>query len=205
MNFIGILLLATSVVSAYTNSATKSLRYNKLGVNNKRIHIQPSTSIRMPTSKNAQEDPNNDSHNEDPSSMSSTIFKRFTSPRISDVGLPLADTLLAQVVAPSLQVFWLALNHAPSPTWLQPIFASKLLFQTRGSLVAPTLIHGAELACCWLAGALAAKGFESEAFDVSHNKGYIVVFERLVKAGAFAVGALVLSTQIDLFFEFGGR
>merc|ERR1712032_490389 len=90
-----------------------------------------------------------------------------------------------------------------SPTWLQPLFPTAQLFTTRGSLVAPTLIHGAELTVCWLLASLAAKGFESEAFDVSENKGYGEVILRLFKAGAFAVGLLVLATQMDLFLEFG--
>lgn len=129
-------------------------------------------------------------------------MSRFISPKIDDRGLPFADALIAQIVGPSLQVFWLAVNHAPSPTWLK----LAATFPARGSLVAPTLIHGAGLACCWLGGALAAKAFESEAFDNRLNNGsYSEVFSRIFKAGAFAVGILIFSTQIDLFLEFGGR
>ena len=129
-------------------------------------------------------------------------MSRFTSPKIDDRGLPFADALIAQIVGPTLQVFWLAVNHAPSPTWLKLAGT----FPARGSLVAPTLIHGAGLACCWLGGALAAKAFESEAFDTRLNNGsYSEVFSRIFKAGAFAVGILIFSTQIDLFLEFGGR
>lgn len=71
----------------------------------------------------------------------STILTRFTNPKIDDAGLPLADSLISQIVAPSLQIFWLTSINAPLPTWAAPI--SKTLYDTRGSLVAPTLIHGA--------------------------------------------------------------
>jgi hypothetical protein len=135
------------------------------------------------------------------------ILSRFISPKIDDRGLPFADALTTQVVGPSLQVFWLALNHAPSPTWLKPLMTSAVVFlPSRGTLVAPTLIHGAGLASCWIAGALAAKAYEREAFDISVNGGsYFDVLNRLFKAGAFAVGILILCTQVDLFLEFGGR
>lgn len=132
----------------------------------------------------------------------SGLMRRFTDPVIDDPGLPLADTLVAQIVAPSLQVFWLSLVHAPTPTWLRPIF-DDALWQARGSLVAPTLIHGAGLACCWVAGALAAQAYRKEAIDPTID-GYGTVFLRLTQAGCFAVALLIFSTQIDLFAEFGG-
>lgn len=131
------------------------------------------------------------------------MLSRFTDPIIDDPGLPLADTLVAQIVAPSLQVFWLSLVHAPSPTWLKPIF-DNALWQVRGALVAPTLIHGAGLAFCWLGGALAAQAFQREAFDPTVTvEGYGTVLFRIAQAGAFATGLLILGTQIDLFVEFG--
>eukprot|EP00574_Skeletonema_japonicum_P011125 CAMPEP_0201732656 /NCGR_PEP_ID=MMETSP0593-20130828/29399_1 /ASSEMBLY_ACC=CAM_ASM_000672 /TAXON_ID=267983 /ORGANISM="Skeletonema japonicum, Strain CCMP2506" /LENGTH=162 /DNA_ID=CAMNT_0048225649 /DNA_START=62 /DNA_END=551 /DNA_ORIENTATION=+ len=90
----------------------------------------------------------------------------------------------------------------------------------RGSLFAPTLIHGAGLAVCWLAGALAAKSFERDAFTLTNNnydddessvsslsigekiKQYDTVLLRLFQAGAFACGILIVSTQLDLLLEF---
>ena len=133
------------------------------------------------------------------------IATRFLSPRIDDAGLPVADTLLSQIVAPSLQVFWLTLNHAPRPTWLAPIFSNGLLYSlpVQGSLVAPTLIHGAGLAFCWVLGALAAKGFDSDAFNVSGGRGYGTVIARIIQAGAFSTGVLIFSTQVDLLLEYG--
>ncbi|EJK67047.1 hypothetical protein THAOC_11966 [Thalassiosira oceanica] len=83
-----------------------------------------------------------------------------------------------------------------------------------GSLLAPALIHGAGLAVCWLAGALAARSWEREAFTVGPAEGgegegvgllgrYGTVLSRLFQAGAFASGVLILSTQTDLLLEFG--
>lgn len=132
------------------------------------------------------------------------FLRRFTNPVLDDPFLPLSDVASAQIVAPSLQVFWISLVHAPSPTWLRPIFQSGL-FETRGSLLAPTLIHGAGLACCWLLGALAAKAYERKAIDPTvEGGGYGTVFATILKAGAFATGVLILGTQLDLFTEFGG-
>lgn len=70
--------------------------------------------------------------------------------------------------------------------------------------MAPTLIHGAGLACCWLLGALAAKAYERKAIDPTvEGGGYGAVFATIIKAGAFATGVLILATQADLLFEFG--
>jgi hypothetical protein len=102
-----------------------------------------------------------------------SILQRFLSPKIDDPGLPLTDVLLAQIVAPSFQTFWIFAAHAPSPSWLRPLgsyLGEAPELAPRGSLLAPTLIHGAGLAVCWLAGALAARFYEKESFilkDVS--------------------------------------
>jgi len=130
---------------------------------------------------------------------------RFFSPKIDDAGLPLTDALLAQIVAPSLQVFWLTANHAPLPTWLAPNVGMLYNAPTQGAFLAPSLIHGAGLAVCWIAGALAARGFESDAFDVgvAGEKGYGTVVKRILQAGSFATGILIVATQIDLLVEFG--
>ncbi|KAL3788356.1 hypothetical protein HJC23_009162 [Cyclotella cryptica] len=155
---------------------------------------------------------------------SHSILQRFVSPVIDDPGLPLTDALLAQIVAPSLQIFWIFLVHAPSPSWLRPLssyFGEAPELAPRGSLLAPTLIHGAGLAVCWLAGALAARMYEKEAFSLRELdsaessqsrsffekalrgiQSYDTVVSRLVKAGAFATGILIVGTQIDLLLEF---
>jgi len=133
------------------------------------------------------------------------ILSRFTNPRIDDLGLPLSDALVSQTIAPSLQVAWLALNHAPSPTWLIPFFESPY-FASRGALVAPALLHGAALAVCWLVGALAARAYEIDGLVPDREtKSYAPVITRVLKAGAFATGLLIFATQTDLFLEFGGN
>jgi hypothetical protein len=130
-----------------------------------------------------------------------SLLERFISPVIDDRGLPVTDTLMAQIVAPSLQVFWISLVHAPRPTWLFSIFQSQL-WAAKGSLLAPTLIHGAGLACCWIAGALAAEAYQRKAIDPT-VEGYGTVIFTIVKAGAFASGLLIVGTQLDLLLEFG--
>lgn len=142
------------------------------------------------------------SFNDDDDEGDDGVLSRFIAPRIDDIGLPIADAMVAQVVAPSFQILAISLTRTPIPMWLRP--GTDVLFPTRGSLLAPTLIHGAGLACCWVLGALAARAFESEAFDVSGGKGYGEPISRTLKAGAFATGMLILATQVDLQQEFGG-
>ncbi|GKY93889.1 hypothetical protein MPSEU_000355800 [Mayamaea pseudoterrestris] len=138
-----------------------------------------------------------------------TFFNRFIAPQLDDPFLPLADVGVAQIVAPSLQVFWLTVNHAPTPSWLTPIvFGSGSLYSSnmRGSLLAPTLIHGAALALCWILGALAAKAYEADALRplaaANGKMSYNTVFMRTIQAGCFGTGLLILATQLDLLLEF---
>ena len=153
--------------------------------------------------------------NKEDEEQSNTLLQRFTDPIIDDPGLPLTDILIAQIVAPTLQIYWIVFNHAPTPSWLLPIssyFGSAPELAPRGSFLAPALIHGAGLAVCWMLGALAAKGFERDAFTLKGSKRasvfdnigrYDNVIKSTVKAGAFASGVLIFGTQIDLLLEFG--
>ena len=152
-------------------------------------------------------DPDKDNQDEnDKSSPPPSIMDRFLSPVIDDPALPLSDVLVAQIIAPSLQVVWLSLQHAPAPGWLRPVLdESQMFLQARGSLVAPALIHGAALASCWITGALAAKAYERPAIApaADNTTGYATVVWRVVQAGAFASGLLILATQFDLLTEYG--
>lgn len=152
---------------------------------------------------------NSSSNNNDEDETDFNILDRFTSPKIDDAGLPLADSLLSQIVAPTMQITFLSIAHAPIPSWLYSTTSanSGMLFAssapTSGLLIVPTLIHGAGLTVCWIMGCLAAKNFESDAFNVSGGRGYKTVILRLVQSGSFAVGILIFATQIDLLLEYG--
>ena len=66
---------------------------------------------------------------------------------------------------------WVSTN----PSWLTPIgtyFGEAPELAPRGSLLAPTLIHGAGLAVCWLSGALAGRMFEREAFTLAGDEKF---------------------------------
>jgi len=132
----------------------------------------------------------------------------FTNPRVDDQVLPLSDAAVAQVVAPFLQLVWLKLASQPFPSWSLPLF--ERLYETKGSLLAPTLVHGAALASCWLLGALASRSYETSSIDEddddSNDGDYCgrVLF-RTCRAGAFAAGLLILGTQLDLVQEFRGQ
>lgn len=56
------------------------------------------------------------------------------------------------------------------------------------------------MACCWLLGCLAAKGYERESYQGTFGE----VTVSTIKAGAFACGILIMATQIDLYFDMGG-
>jgi hypothetical protein len=128
-----------------------------------------------------------------------SILDRFVSPTIDDPWLIMTEAGLAQIVAPSLQLFWLASLNAPFPSWATPIL-SDFMSAPRGSFLAPTLIHGAGLACCWLMGALAAKAYEQKSYEGNIGE----VFLSTIKAGAFSCGLLILATQFDLYTDMGG-
>ena len=119
---------------------------------------QLSSSIIVALSMAATNDDDDDDNNDDrnnPATMSQQqqksendkddeiILRRLTSPVIDDPGLPLSDVLVAQVIAPSLQIAYLSVRHAPQPTWLQPLFETDVLYSRQGAFVAPALIHGA--------------------------------------------------------------
>lgn len=139
---------------------------------------------------------------QEPESANGDIFDRFTNPTIDDPRLPLTEAGLAQIVAPSLQLFWLSAANSAFPSWAAPILSDISYWDTvpRGSFLAPTLIHGAGLACCWVLGTLASEGYKRSAYEGDAA----TIFVGTAKAGAFAVGCLVLATQFDLYRDMGG-
>ena len=127
------------------------------------------------------------------------ILDRFVNPKIQDPALPLTEAGIVQIVAPTFQLLWLRSVQSPLPTWSAPLYDTTFVLP-RGYLLAPTLIHGAALACCWILGCLAARGFEQDAYEGDLK----TVLFSTARAGAFACGVLILATQIDLYQELGG-
>lgn len=127
-----------------------------------------------------------------------TMRKRFTEARIDDKGLPIADALVVTTVPVFVATCVLALG-VPRPSWLVP--APWIPKWRSLPFLVPALSHGAKLSCAWIPGALAAKAFEREAYDGSVDEAV----RRTVKAGCFAIGILILATQIQLSAEFAAR
>lgn len=172
--------------------------------------VPPSSSLvslrtRSTTTTLLRESDNNDNNNDngDDDKLNDTspmILDRFLSPKIDDPEMPLTEAGLSQIVAPSLQLFWLTLNGSVFPSWAQPLYDTTFSTMTpRGAFLAPTLIHGAGLACCWLLGCIAAKAFEEKAYQGTVKEVTLAT----IQAGAFACGLLILATQADLYREFG--
>ena len=129
----------------------------------------------------------------------------FVNPRIDDRGLPLADSLIAGIVAPITEVFICGYRQY-SPSWLIATLPATSAFNNAIRLFPATLSHGAVLATCWVLGALASRSYEKEAFDVNIEEGktsYAEPIKRVLKGGAFASGLLIVSTQTDLYTEYG--
>ncbi len=116
-------------------------------------------------------------------------LERFTAPIIDDPALPLSDLVIAGAATPALVAGAALVLGAPRPSWLLPGVP----------VVISTLVHGTKLASCWLAGALAARAFEEEAYAGERAAAVATTW----RAGAFAIGALVLATQAGLFVSFG--
>ena len=125
-----------------------------------------------------------------------SMKERFTAARIDDRGLPIADALVVTSVPVLVALVVLALG-IPRPSWLVPV---TWVPQLRGGLpYLPTaLSHGAKLAACWIPGALAARAYEQEAYDGTVKEAVT----RAVKGGCFAVGLLILLTQLTLTAKF---
>ena len=130
--------------------------------------------------------------------LQESLLDRFTDPKIDDPWLPLTEAGISQVMAPTLQLFWLVAVQSPTPSWAVPLYDPT--FAPRGSFLAPTLVHGAGLACCWLAGCLAAEAYAKSAYEGTIGE----VLTSTIKAGAFASGLLILATQFDLYRDMGG-
>ena len=218
--------ISRNVASAYSGIFTEafissaSIAADSRGKNSCRAEVSSRFLSLLKRAASNNNDEENTTNNV-PTSKSETvttsdIMRRFTAPVIDDLGLPLSDVLVAQVIAPSLQIAWISIQHAPQPSWLQPIFDTSVLYTNRGALLAPALIHGAALASCWITGALAAKAYERKSISPVPIKSqstsssssptlqwdYSNVLLAIFKSGAFAIGLLIFATQIDLILEY---
>ena len=128
------------------------------------------------------------------------IISRFTSPVIDDPGLPYADSLVC--ICGSLFVSSVALKGLlPRPSWLVPFLPAGVEGIRGLPYIVPAWTHGAGLALCWTLGALAASAFERGAYMGTLPEA----IARCWKAGAFAVGVLLLSTQASTFVSLASQ
>ena len=125
-----------------------------------------------------------------------SMKERFTQARIDDRGLPIADALVV-ISTPVLVALVVLALGIPRPSWLVP---SPWVPKLRGGLpyLPPALAHGSKLALCWIPGAIAARAYEEEAYDGTVQEAV----SRTVKGGCFAVGLLILLTQVTLTAKF---
>jgi hypothetical protein len=131
-------------------------------------------------------------------SFGNSMKERFTTARIDDRGLPIADALICVGASVFVSTVVLALG-IPRPSWLVP--APWVPRWRSLPFLVPALSHGTKLAACWIPGALAARAYEAEAYDGSVKEAV----SRTVKGGCFAIGILILLTQFSLQLQFAAK
>ena len=90
-----------------------------------------------------------------PGPESEPFTRRFLEPRIDDRGLPIADALVSGWMVPSTLAIGTIALRLPLPMWLTPALGVPALKSL--SYLPAIVSHGAQLAICWTAGALACK------------------------------------------------
>ena len=88
-------------------------------------------------------------------STTEPFSKRFLEPRIDDRGLPIADALVCGWMVPATLSIGAIALRLPLPMWLTPALGVPALKSL--SYLPAIISHGAQLAICWTAGALACK------------------------------------------------
>ena len=131
-------------------------------------------------------------------SFDNSMKERFTTARIDDRGLPIADALICVGASVFVSTVVLALG-IPRPSWLVP--APWVPRWRSLPFLVPALSHGTKLAACWIPGALAARAYEADAYDGSVEEAV----SRTVKGGCFAIGILILLTQFSLQLQFAAK
>ena len=130
------------------------------------------------------------------------IRGRFLTPMVDDPNLPFGDALVC--IGGAIFIAQWALSPAipasvkiPPPSWLTPITLPPGIDWRGIPYILPALVHGSELAFCWILGALAASAYEAGAYEGSLREA----ISRTWRAGAFAVGMLLLSTQLTTYLS----
>lgn len=126
-----------------------------------------------------------------------SLFARILTPRVDDLGLPIADSLVCVAANVVLATVVLA-GGLPRPSWL---VAATFVPRIRAlPYVLPAVGHGLSLASCWVLGAFAAAAYRKEAYGATGASGALV---STLQAGAFATGILIASTQLHLYLTVG--
>jgi len=95
------------------------------------------------------------------------VRRRFVEPRVDDPGLVVADTLVAGVVTPGVEVLVALATGVPLPHWVD--------LGSMG-LVGSVLYRGVTLAACFVTGAFAAECYDRKAYDFPGVDGRLVLF-----------------------------
>ncbi|KAG8462729.1 hypothetical protein KFE25_004705 [Diacronema lutheri] len=127
------------------------------------------------------------------------VLRRFLTPRVDDLGLPIADSLVCLSV-PVLVATVVLAGGLARPSWL---VAAPFVPRVRAlPFVLPAVGHGLSLASCWVLGAFAAAAYRKEAYGSTGSTRTVLSYT--LRAGAFATGLLIFSTQAQLQLTLGG-
>lgn len=99
-------------------------------------------------------------------SIQDAFYYSFLSPKIEDPALVLQDVLLSGVAVPALLILICIATSSYVPRWLvADLMTSDGIYTqiAQGSLLMPTLKHGAGLSLCWIVGVLSVRGFQGAA------------------------------------------
>ncbi len=123
------------------------------------------------------------------------IKPRFTRRAVEhDRGLPIADALVA--TSAQVLVALIALAAHSRPSWL---IAAPWVPRWRNlPYLIPAVAHGSKMASVWVVGALAGKAYERAAFDGSLREAV----KRTAVSGCFAIGLLIIITQVEVAGKF---
>lgn len=123
--------------------------------------------------------------------MAAAVGKGATTPTLRKTSdAPFSRLRAAGWMVPCTLAIGTLILRLPPPMWLTPALG---VTNARALTYLPAILsHGAQLAICWTAGALACRAFERERYAGDRALG------TAIRAGAVATGLLVLATQLKL-------